>query len=198
MNTKISLLLLSTVIACTGCQTAKKVSSGVSKTTEKVKSMVGLGEAKIPEVDQQGVVDVSKATLEKLEQMKINMPTGQWVYIENDLQGIYTLQNKSSDGNILYLRLNCKIPSQKSGFTIEDKDGKELLKAHDAQTGQVQFLIDNNNYGNPFDLVNAKKIPTFKTALSKAKVIKIFNNSKLYTFTNGHAELLSKPVTCKE
>jgi len=82
MNTKISLLLLSTVIACTGCQTAKKVSSGVSKTTEKVKSMVGLGEAKVPEVDQQGVVDVSKATLEKLEQMKINMPTGQWVYIE--------------------------------------------------------------------------------------------------------------------
>ncbi|CAG2160601.1 unnamed protein product [Oppiella nova] len=98
--------------------------------------MVGLGEAKVPEVDQQGVVDVSKATLEKLEQMKINMPTGQWVYIENDLQGIYTLQNKSSDGNVLYLRLNCKIPSQKSGFAIEDKDGKELLKAHDAQTVQ--------------------------------------------------------------
>ena len=91
MNTKISLLLLSTVIACTGCQTAKKVSSGVSKTTEKVKSMVGLGETKVPEVNQQGVVDVSKATLEKLEQMKINMPTGQWVYIENDLQGILHL-----------------------------------------------------------------------------------------------------------
>jgi hypothetical protein len=196
MNSNIFILLISTVVLCTGCQTAKKVSSGVSKTTEKVKSLVGLGEAKVPEVDKQGVVDVSKATLEKLEQMKLNMPTGQWVYIENDLQGIYTLQNKSTDGNVLYLRLNCKIPSQKSGFSIEDKDGKELLKAHDPQSGQVQFLIDNKNYGNPFDLVNAKKMPTFQTTLSKAKVIKIFNNSKLYTFNNGHAELLSKPVSC--
>ena len=196
MNVKLPILLLSTAIACTGCQTAKKVSSGVSKTTEKVKSLVGLGEAKIPEIDKKGVVDVSKATLEKLEQMKINMPTGQWVYIENDLQGIYTLQNKSTDGNILYLRLNCKITTQKTSFSIEDKDGKALLKAHDPEAGQVQFLIDNKNYGNPFDLVNAKKMPTFKTALSKAKSIKVFNNAKLYTFANGKAELLEKPVTC--
>lgn len=196
MKTKLPLLLLSTVIVCTGCQTVKKVSDGVSKTTDKVKSLVGLGEPKVPEIDKKGVVDVSKTTLEKLEQMKINMPTGQWVYIENDLQGIYTLQNKSTDGNILYFRLNCKITTQKTSFSIEDKDGKELLKAHDPQAGQVQFLIDNKNYGNPFDLINAKKMPTFKTALTKAKTIKIFNNSKLYTFANDKSELLTKPVTC--
>ena len=29
-------------------------------------------------------------------------------------------------------------------------------------------------------------------------MIKIFNNSKLYSFENGHAELLDKPVSCKE
>lgn len=196
MNTKLSVLLLSTVIACTGCQTAKKVSEGMSKTTDKMKSLVGLGEAKVPEIDKKGVVDVSKATLEKLEQMKINMPTGQWVYIENDLQGIYTLQNKSADGHVLYLRLNCKISTQKTSFSIEDKDGKEILKAHDAQAGQVQFLIDNKNYGNPFDLANAKQMPNFKSALGKAKTIKIFNNAKLYIFANGKAELLDKPVTC--
>ena len=196
MKTKLPLILLSTVLACTGCQTVKKVSDGVSKTTDKVKSLVGLGEPKVPEIDKKGVVDVSKTTLEKLEQMKINMPTGQWVYIENDLQGIYTLQNKSTDGNILYFRLNCKITTQKTSFSIEDKDGKELLKAHDPQAGQVQFLIDNKNYGNPFDLINAKKMPTFKTALTKAKTIKIFNNSKLYTFANDKSELLTKPVTC--
>lgn len=196
MNTKLSILLLSTVIACTGCQTAKKVSSGVAKTTEKVKSLVGLGEPKVPEIDKKGVVDVSKATLEKLEQMKINMPTGQWVYIENDLQGIYTLQNKSTDGNTLYFRLNCKIATQKTGFSIEDKDAKELLKAHDPQAGQIQFLIDNKNFGNPFDLINAKKMPAFKTALKTAKTIKIFNNSRLYTFANGQPNLLTKPVTC--
>ncbi|RKG37969.1 hypothetical protein [Acinetobacter rongchengensis] len=198
MNYKLNILLMSTILVCSGCQTVQKVSSGVTKTTDKVKSLVGLGETKAPEIDQQGVVDASKATLEKLEQMTLNMPTGQWVYVENDLQGIYTLQNKSTDGNMLYFRLNCKIPSQQSGFTIQDKDGKDLVKAHDPQTGQIQFLVDNKNYGNPFDLVNAKKMPAFKQALKTAKTIKIFNNSKLYTFENAHAELLNKPVTCRE
>ena len=195
MNSKLNILILSTMLLCSGCQT---VTSGVTKTTDKVKNLVGLGEPKAPEIDQQGVVDVSKATLEKLEQMTLNMPTGQWVYIENDLQGIYTLQNKSTDGNMLYFRLNCKIPSQQAGFTIQDKDGKDLLRAHDPQAGQIQFLVDNKNYGNPFDLVNAKKMPLFKKALEKAKMIKIFNNSKLYTFENTHSELLNKPVTCRE
>ncbi|MEG0483724.1 MAG: hypothetical protein RR575_03355 [Acinetobacter sp.] len=195
MNSKLNILILSTMLLFSGCQT---VTSGVTKTTDKVKNLVGLGEPKAPEIDQQGVVDVSKATLEKLEQMTLNMPTGQWVYIENDLQGIYTLQNKSADGNMLYFRLNCKIPSQQAGFTIQDKDGKDLLKAHDPQAGQIQFLVDNKNYGNPFDLVNAKKMPLFKKALEKAKMIKIFNNSKLYTFENTHSELLNKPVTCRE
>ena len=198
MNSKLNILIISTVFLCSGCQTAKNFSNGVSKTTDKVKSLVGLGETPPPEIDQQGVVDASKATLEKLEQMTLNMPTGQWVYIENDLQGIYTLQNKSADGHMLFFRLNCKIPSQQAGFSIQDQDGKDLIKAHDPQTGQIQFLIDNKNYGNPFTLVDAKKLPSFKKALEKAKTIKIFNNSKLYTFENAHSELLNKPVTCRE
>lgn len=198
MNSKLNILFLSTMLLCAGCQTVQKVSTGVTKTTDKVKNMVGLGETKVPEIDQQGVVDASKATLEKLEQMTLNMPIGQWVYIENDLQGIYTLQNKSTDGHMLYFRLNCKIPSQQSGFTIQDKEGKDLLKAHDPQTGPIQFLVDNKNYGNPFNLVNAKKMPVFKQALKAAKTIKIFNQSKLYTFENTHSELLDKPVSCRE
>ncbi len=196
MNNKLSIALCSVVLICTACQTVNKVSNGFSKTTNKVKSLVGLSEPKIPEIDKKGIVDVSKMTLEKLEQMKINMPIGQWVYIENDLQGIYTLQNRAVNGDILYFRLNCKIPTQKSSFSIEDQESKTLLKAYDPQAGQIQFLVDNKNYGNPFDLISAKKMPSFKTALSQAKTIKIFNNAKLYTFENGKAELLNKPVTC--
>ena len=196
MNSKINFFILSTILFCSGCQTTQKVSTSLSKTTDKIKNMVGLGEPKTPEIDPKGIVDVSKASFEKLEQMTLNMPTGQWVYIENDLQGIYTLQNKSTDGYMLYFRLNCKIPSQQAGFSIQDKDGKDLIKAHAPHNGQIQFLIDNKNYGNPFTLVDAKKMPSFKKALEKAKIIKIFNNSKLSTFENTHAELLNKPVTC--
>lgn len=196
MNNKLSIALCSVVLICTACQTVNKVSNGFSKTTNNVKSLVGLSEPKIPEIDKKGIVDVSKMTLEKLEQMKINMPIGQWVYIENDLQGIYTLQNRAVNGDILYFRLNCKIPTQKPSFSIEDQESKTLLKAYDPQAGQIQFLVDNKNYGNPFDLISAKKMPSFKTALSQAKTIKIFNNAKLYTFENGKAELLNKPVTC--
>ena len=68
MNSKLNILIISTIVLCSGCQTAKNFSNGVSKTTDKVKSLVGLGETPPPEIDQQGVVDASKATLEKLEQ----------------------------------------------------------------------------------------------------------------------------------
>lgn len=191
MKTQLKIIFICTAILLSGCQT-------VSKTTTKMKDMVGLGEKKVPEIDQKGVVDVSKTTLEKIEQMTLNMPTGQWVYIENDLQGIYNLQNKAKTGEMLFFRLNCKIPSQKQSFTIQNKDGQDILKAHDPQAGSIQFLLDNKNFANPFDAVNAKKLEPFKTALKTAKVIKIFNASKLYTFQNGHVELLEKPVSCKE
>lgn len=180
----------------TGCETVSKTSSKVSN---KALSMIGLGDkAKAPEIDKKGVVDISKTTLEQIEKMTQNMPTGQWVYIENDLQGIYNLQNKAKDGHMLLLRLNCKNTSQKPGFVIQNPDGQEILKAHDAQAGSIQFLLDNKNYSNPFDIVNIKKIDAFKVAVKKAKVIKIFNASKLYTFENNKAEMLDKPVTCKE
>lgn len=160
--------------------------------------MIGLGEKEAPEIDKKGVVDVSKTTLEQIEKLTQNMPVGQWVYIENDLQGIYNLQNKSKDGHMLFLRLNCKNPAQRPGFTIQNKDGQDILKAHDPQAGSIQFLLDNKNYSNPFELAQLKNYPNFKTAIKKAKVIKIFNASTLYTFENGQADQLDKQVTCKE
>ncbi|NHB59313.1 hypothetical protein [Acinetobacter shaoyimingii] len=182
--------------ALTGCESVSKTSSKVSS---KALSMIGLGDKnKVPEIDKKGVVDISKTTLEQIEKLTQNMPTGQWVYIENDLQGIYNLQNKSKDGHMLLLRLNCKNPAQRPGFIIQNKEGQDILKAHDPQAGAIQFLVDNKNYSNPFDLVNIKKLDQFKTVLKTAKVIKIFNASKLYTFENGKSELLTKPVTCKE
>lgn len=191
------ILALGSTITLAGCQTISKASSKVSN---KALSMIGLGdkELKAPEIDKKGVVDISKTTLEQIEKLTQNMPTGQWVYIENDLQGIYNLQNKSKDGNMLFLRLNCKNPAQRPGFILHNKEGQEILKAHDPQAGSVQFLLDNKNYGNPFELVNLKNYPNFKIALKKAKTIKIFNASKLYTFENGQADQLDKQVTCKE
>lgn len=191
------MFVLGSSITLTGCQT---ISETTSKVSNKALSMIGLGdkEVKAPEIDKKGVVDVSKTTLEQIEKLTQNMPTGEWVYIENDLQGIYNLQNKSKDGNMLFLRLNCKNPAQRPGFIIHNKEGQEILKAHDPQAGAIQFLLDNKNYGNPFELVNLKNYPAFKTAVKKAKTIKIFNASKLYTFDNGKADQLDKQVTCKE
>lgn len=178
----------------TGCQTISKTTTKVS---DKALSMVGLTrEAKVPKIDKQGVVDISKTTLEQIEKLTTNMPTGQWVYIENDLQGIYSLQNKSKDGHRLILRLNCKNKIHSPGFSIQNTQDIEVLKSNDPQAGTIQVLLDNKNFANPFELVNLKKIDQFKTALSQAKVIKIFNASKLYSFENGKAELLNKPVSC--
>ena len=187
-------LLLTAFLSTTGCQSISDTSSKVSN---KALSMIGLGDKeKVPEIDQKGVVDISKTTLEQIEKLTANMPTGQWVYIENDLQGIYTLQNKAKDGHMLLMRLNCKNSAQKSGFSIQNKDGQEILKSSDPQAGAIQVLLDNKNYSNPFDTVNLKKLDTFKAALKKAKVVKVFNASKLYTFEKGKAELLDQPVSC--
>ena len=190
-------LFIGATFSLSGCQT---ISETTSKVSNKALSMIGLAEkeVKVPEIDKKGVVDISKTTLEQIDKLTQNMPTGQWVYIENDLQGIYTLQNKSKDEHMLFMRLNCKNPAQRPGFIIQNKDGQEILKAHDPQAGTIQFLLDNKNYGNPFELVNLKNYPTFKTAIKKAKTIKIFNAAKLYTFENGQADQLDKQVTCKE
>ncbi len=186
--------LIAAFISSTGCQSIAETSSKVSN---KALSMIGLGDKeKAPEIDQKGVVDISKTTLEQIEKLTTNMPTGQWVYIENDLQGVYNLQNKAKDGHMLLMRLNCKNMTQKSGFSIQNKEGQEILKSNDPQSGSIQVLLDNKNYSNPFDTVNLKKLDTFKVALKKAKVIKVFNASTLYTFENGKAELLDKPVSC--
>lgn len=197
LKNKLILLTICSTLGFTGCHSISKTTS---KMGNKALSMIGLGdkEVKVPEIDKQGVVDISKTTLEQIEKLTQNMPTGEWVYIENDLQGIYNLQNKSKDGNMLFLRLNCKNPAQRPGFILQNKDGQEILKAHDPQAGAIQFLLDNKNYGNPFELINLKNYPNFKTAIKKAKIIKIFNASKLYTFENGQAEQLDKQVTCKE
>ena len=96
------------------------------------------------------------------------------------------------------MRLNCKITSQRPSFSLSGADGKTLLNAYDDSAGAVQFLLDNKNFGNPFDLHHAKKLENFKLALISAKNIKIFNASKLYAFQNNQAELLQKPVSCRE
>lgn len=188
---KILLLSIGILSSVSACQT-------VSKATSTVGAWVGLGDqsAKIPQVDKKGTVDMSKTTLEQAQQLALQMPRDQWVYLENDQQGIYQLQNKSQTGQILTFKLNCKIATQKSGFTLQDAEGKVLLKSQDATAGAIQFLLDNKNYGDPFAEINPQHLARFKTDLKKTKVIKIFNASKLYAFQNGKAEQLEKPISC--
>ena len=184
-------LLICSALLLSGCQS-------LTKTSNKVKDLTGFGEKKLPEVNQKSILDVSKTTLAQIEKITLSMPVGQWVYIENDLHAIYSLQNKSADGTMLLLRLNCKNPAQKSGFMLRKVEGQEILNAYNEQAGPIQFLLDNQNFGNPFQLSHQQKMAAFKTTLQKAKVIKIFNAGKLYTFQNGHAELLNRPVSCTQ
>lgn len=187
-------LSIISLLNTTGCQTITETSSKVG---DKALSMVGLSRKdKIPEIDKKGIVDISKTTLEQIEKLRQNMPVGQWTYIENDLQGIYDLQNKAADGNMLFMRLNCKNSVQKPSLSVQNNDGTEVVNSNHPDSNALQVLLDNKNYGNPFSLANQKKLDTFKSDLQKAKVVKIFNASKLYTFQNGKAELLNKPVTC--
>lgn len=185
---------LAAVLGLGGCQT-------LSNTTEKVSDQVtGLFSAKdkAPKIDKDGVVDISKKTLEQLEKFTASMPTQQWVYIENEQLGRYQLKNKAQDGVILTLALHCKISSQRPTFSLSNAEGKPLLKAYDPNAGQIQFLLDNQNYGNPFNVHTDELLKRFQAAIAQAKVIKIFNASRLYTFQNGNADLLSKPVSCQE
>lgn len=185
---------LTAVLGLSGCQS-------ISSTTEKVSNQVtGLfsGQDKTPKIDKDGVVDISKKTLEQLEKFTASMPTQQWVYIENEQLGRYQLKNKAHDGVILTLALQCKISGQRPTFSLNSAEGKPLLKAYDPNAGQIQFLLDNQNYGNPFNLHTDEPLKRFQTAITQAKVIKIFNASRLYSFQNGNAKLLSKPVSCQD
>lgn len=176
-----------------GCQTISKTSNQVS---DKVMGM--FGKEKMPEIDKKGTVDISKTTQQQLETLLNTMTKNQWVLIENDQQGTSTLKNKSTDQFTLSLKLNCNVANQRPTFNLTNAEGQVILKAHDSNSGQIQFLLDNKNYGNPFDISNSTKFQSFKTAIGQAKVIKIFNASKLYTFQNNKAELLTKAVSCRD
>jgi len=118
------------------------------------------------------------------------------IYTHFDLQGIYTLQNKSKDGYILSFKLNCKRENQKTGFNILDQSGQVILAVPASHNTTIQFLLDNKNYANPFIEINPKKLERFKADLKTTQVIKIFNSSKLYKFQNNKVQLLDKPVSC--
>lgn len=187
--------LISVVTAqLTACQSVSKAQNTVS---DKITGLLGNHE-KLPEIDQKGIVDISKATIEQYEQLSANLPLNQWVYLENEKQGIYQLQNKSTEGFVLSLRLNCKISSHPPTFELQDAQGKRILYGYDKEAGQIQFLLDNKNYGNPFDPFQRQSLSRFQQQLASAQVIKLFHAGKLYRFQNQNAELLSKPVSCRE
>ena len=173
-----------------GCQT-------ISKTSHKVGSLWSK-DSSVPQVDAKGVVDISKTTLNQLEQLNENMPKNQWVYLKNKKQEVYILQNKSTDQSILSFGFNCQISSQKANFYLYNAKGERVLTGYDDKLGQIQFLLDNKNYANPFNLYSTQKLEIFKKDLATAKTIKIYHAGHLYRFENQHAELLNNPVSCQE
>ncbi|MFV5490330.1 hypothetical protein [Acinetobacter sp. ASP199] len=73
-----------------------------------------------------------------------------------------------------------------------------ILNAYQPAKGHVQFLLDNNNFGNPVDLHNLKKLESLRLALAQAKILKIDHTGELYTFQNRQANQLSRPMSCME
>ena len=192
------LMLLSlTCLYITQMTACQSISTTQKTVNDKITGLFSHNE-KLPEIDPKGIVDISKATIEQYEQLSANLPLNQWVYLENEKQGIYQLQNKSTESFVLSLRLNCKISSHPPTFELQDVQGKRILYGYDKEAGQIQFLLDNKNYGNPFDPFQRQSLSRFQQQLASAKVIKLFHASKLYRFQNQNAELLSKPVSCRE
>ena len=184
-------ILLSFVILSqlNACQT-------LSKTKDKVGTL--LGDTDIPEIDKKGIVDLSKVNASQLDQFQQNMPKDQWIYSKNKKQDIYTLQNRSQNNFILSLRLNCQLANQQLGFTLYNAQNERILTAYDAKAGAFQFLLDDKNYGDPFNPYTTQPLDQFKNALNQAKVIKLYHAGTLYIFRNNHAELLKQPVSCHE
>lgn len=168
----------------------------LSKTKDKVGAL--LGDTDIPEIDKKGIVDLSRVNASQLEQFQQNMPKDQWIYSKDKKQDIYTLQNRSQNNFILSLRLKCQLANQQSGFTLYSPQNERILTAYDAKAGPFQFLLDDKNYGNPFNPYTNQPLNQFSKALNQAKVIKLYHAGTLYTFRNHHAELLSQPVSCHE
>lgn len=81
---------------------------------------------------------------------------------ENKTQDIYILQNKSDDQSILSFRFNCQLSNQKPTFYLYNAKGEQILSTYDDKLGQIQFLLDNKNYLNPFNLYSSQKLETFK------------------------------------
>ena len=108
------------------------------------------------------------------------------------------LQNKSEDQSILSFGFNCQIDTQRPTFYLYNANGEQILTAYDEKLGQIQFLLDNKNYLNPFSRYSTQKLEIFKKELATAKIIKIYHAGHLYRFENQQAELLTKPVSCQE
>ncbi len=62
-----------------------------------------------------------------------------------------------------------------------------ILYGYDKEAGQIQFLLDNKNYGNPFDPFQRQTLSRFQQQLASAQVIKLFHARKLYRFQNQNA-----------
>ncbi len=150
------MLLLSLTCLCLTQMTAcQSISTAQTTVSNKITGLFGHNE-KLPEIDPKGIVDISKATIEQYEQLSANLPLNQWVYLENEKQGIYQLQNKSTEGFVLSLRLNCKISSHPLRLSFKMRKANVSYTAMIKKQDRFSFYSTTKTTAIPLIHFNAK------------------------------------------
>ena len=131
------MLLSLTCLYITQMTAWQSISTAQTTVSDKITGLFGHNE-KLPEIDPKGIVDISKATIEQYEQLSANLPLNQWVYLENEKQGIYQLQNKSTEGfvdalvsvylviAVIYILINVAI--NKAAVYVSHKTGATIIR----------------------------------------------------------------------
>jgi len=142
-----------------------------------------------------------------------------WVHFE--YQKKKYLLNFSNKNYILSFATNCKDKSQKPGFLIEYSNnyrdgnfgGIDFTSSNSNNFKKILFLIDDQEFENPFDNFDEDVFKNFKDALKNGKnlTIKFFNFTlnpetgknqldlnREITFLLENGNLLDEPIDCKD
>jgi hypothetical protein len=141
-----------------------------------------------------------------------------WVLLQN--KGSKYLCNFSNPDYVLFLPVNCLNKSQKPNYLIEfsnnyregDYGGIDFDSSRSDNYKKKIFLIDDVEFGNPFEKFDVKIFENFKNALRKGKIvtIKFFDSAynsetgdegldlnREISFALANGELLETPIDCE-
>ena len=115
--------------------------------------------------------------------------------------------NFNSLGENIRLNLNCSDSNEQPFFLIEDLDGADVLSSSSEEAEQIEFILDQQVFPNPFQNTQSKDFENFKQIFYQAKLLTIrayvledhssqTNEStpvREYSFNNQYAEVLKAP-----